>query len=132
MIDTNDISPVAVKMELTVVYATHLSQFADAVRNELAAAVGHASPVVTAVDGMEALYAFMQSEDAAFSDELAHALGRAAFLVATYDFHGKASRALGIYNAARRALGEDVAGEDPAVDAKFTPATSTVPTPSAA
>lgn len=78
------------------------------------------SPVDKIVQSMEALYAGLKVSTV-FPDELAHVLGNLAHQVATYMWHGKADRAMGIYGACLRWVseGSQPVENDPVVDENF-------------
>jgi len=80
------------------------------------------SPVDTIVNGMECLYAGLK-QTSEFPDALAITLGNLAHQVYTFQWHGKAGRAYGIYGFCLRVLGEgsQPVETDPEVDPVYVP-----------
>lgn len=118
MIDTNDLSPVTLRTALAMLLGQRQASVSAFLADKWNAAVAQPSPVDAVVKGMEAAYAQMKATPADAAT-IAPVLGRAAYLVYDNGFHGRQARALEIYKACRRALGETVSGSDPEVDPAY-------------
>lgn len=126
MIDVNNINPVGTGAKIYMAVSAGLASAASTIR-EAVEATYNQGPVEKLVHGMEALYALIKVEGWADAATV-QALGEAAYMVGVYNFHGKSARGYALYNAARRALGEEVPGDDPPVDDKFTSPPEPAPT----
>lgn len=95
----------------------------EARREKLEASASALSPVTTCVEGMEALYAMIEEEDAAAVPDLdaaRAAMASAANQVAVAGFYNRIDRAASILAVARYDAGETaIAPARPAVDARY-------------
>lgn len=118
MIDTSDLNIINLRAALGVILGQLTASVGDALKTKWGEAVAKPSPVDAIVGGMEAAYAQIKAVPAD-APVIAQTLGQVAYLIYDNGFHGKQDRALAIYKACRRALGEEVSGDDPEVDPDY-------------
>lgn len=121
MLDVSNAAPIATRTAVIMAFAAVQANITDPAKADWLTATEQPSPVDVICNSLEPMYAHMKAVPAD-AEAVAAVLGQSAWLILTYGFHGLTSRATDIYQACRRALGEDVAGTDPDIAAKYQPA----------